>query len=129
MKQIAIPHGGSMRFWGEWFGRPMDNYHLITEAFYDNNTNVLTIHFDAGETCIVYGPIGILSTGQTFHVENAARVVWSYPYYGSSQTSEVRAQLDYVREYQNSVICTITYGEQIRTKRLYPEGNLAVEIC
>lgn len=129
MKEIAISYGGSMRFWGEWFGKPMDNFHRVTKAFYDNNANVLTMHFNAGEICTVYGPIGVLSTEQTFHVENAARVVWSYPYYKSPQGPEVRAQLDFVREYRNSVICTITYGESVRTKRLHPEGYFAVEIC
>ena len=129
MKQFKVAYRGSMRFWGEWFGRPMDNVHHVTKAFYDKDNKVLTMYFEAGETCIVYGPIGVVSTNQTFHVENAARVVWSYPYYTSTQEPQVRAKLDYVREHQSAVICTITQGERTSIKKLYPEGHFAVEIC
>src|SRR5687767_8787149 len=51
--------GGTLCFWGHWFGRPYDNFHQITSVDYDTDTNILTIHFSEQETLTVTNPSDI----------------------------------------------------------------------
>ena len=39
---------GSLRFWGERFGRPYDNWHTLTSCRAEKN--ILLLSFDQGET-------------------------------------------------------------------------------
>lgn len=58
--------GGSMRFWGDWFGRPYDNFHVPVSAELDGR--VLTIRFGGGERCIIFDPIDIVNEPNDFHI-------------------------------------------------------------
>ncbi len=49
--------GGCICFFGDWFGRPYDNFHEIKSAEYKDNT--LTIEFSGGEKLIVSSPENI----------------------------------------------------------------------
>ena len=42
-------NGGTLRFWGKWFGKPMDNYHQIKKAEFNAETNKLLLILDEGE--------------------------------------------------------------------------------
>jgi hypothetical protein len=59
VREIAVLHSGTMRFFGDWFGRPMDNYHKAINASYDKDSDVLVLTFDGGEQCKVYSPVDI----------------------------------------------------------------------
>lgn len=50
---------GSLCFWGEWFGRPYDNIHII-ESVKCSSTEIV-IHFDHGETLYITDPANIIN--------------------------------------------------------------------
>jgi hypothetical protein len=54
----ALPDlkGGTLRIWGDWFGRAHDNRHRVTGATVHGES--VTIGFDQGETLTVWGPAG-----------------------------------------------------------------------
>ena len=31
---MKIAKSGTLRFWGDWFGRPMDNVHTVAKVIY-----------------------------------------------------------------------------------------------
>lgn len=78
--------GGSLSFWGVWFGRPCDNFHVPINAELDGG--VLTICFDEGEKCVVYDPFDIVNEPNDFHVKRASKIVWEWYYYGRKQAPE-----------------------------------------
>jgi hypothetical protein len=77
---------GTLRFWGEWFGRPMDNFHRIVRCEADGD--VLRVWFDEGETLTVDAPLGFEASHDAFWINNANRVRWEWFYYGRTQTPD-----------------------------------------
>lgn len=100
--------GGSICFYGDWFGRPGDNYHRIKEYSFDGE--ILEICFDSRERLIVFEPSGIINSDTEFSICNAKRVKWSwYPYGGSGKEMK---KISY--EFRNGKIHKISqYGEEI----------------
>ncbi len=70
---------GTLRFWGQWFGRPMDNVHTITGASADGES--LEIRFDNGEVLTVVRPAGYTISEKAFRIENAAKFRWKWNAY------------------------------------------------
>ena len=83
----AIPHvkKGSLRFWGEWFGRPHDNIHTLVRGEVENGC--LRLLFDQGETLSIWFPRGLSINESTFKIKTATRVRWEWFYYGRPQVS------------------------------------------
>jgi hypothetical protein len=83
-----LPHAkrGSLRSWGQWFGRPMDNVHQIVRCEADGDT--LRLWFDDGEQLTVDTPSGFEASRDAFWISNANRVRWEWFYYGRPQTPE-----------------------------------------
>lgn len=77
---------GSLRVFGDWFGRPHDNWHRPVSA--DSSGGCLTVRFEGGETLHVWEPGSVTVTASEFRVRSAARVRWEWFYYGREQTSE-----------------------------------------
>jgi hypothetical protein len=77
---------GSLRFWGEWFGRPYDAWHKIVRCSADGNTLRLEFH-DGGKLTVV-DPEDLELSATTFAIRNAAAVRWEWFYYGRPQTAE-----------------------------------------
>lgn len=77
---------GSLRVFGDWFGRPHDNVHRPVSA--DSSGPCLIVHFDGDETLRVWEPEGITITASKLLVRGAARVRWEWFSYGSEQTPE-----------------------------------------
>jgi len=75
---------GSLRFWGEWFGRPNDNIHRIAHC--EAIGNVLVVTFDDGGKLEVTDPDGPTIDANTFQIRGASSVRWQWYYYGRSQT-------------------------------------------
>lgn len=75
---------GSMCFYGEWFGRPYDNYHQIIKTFYENDW--LEIYFLEGESLLIQKPLGIINHEKHFKVNDAKTVIWKY--YGDKRNVE-----------------------------------------
>lgn len=85
--------GGSLRFWGEWFGRPYDNFHTPVSA--ELAGNVLTIRFENGERCTVFDPSEIVNEPNDFHIAHASKIVWEWFYYGREKTPENLCRREY----------------------------------
>lgn len=77
--------GGSLCIYGEWDGRPYDNYHKI-KAFSCAN-DVLEIHFtDHAEKLLVIHPTGITNTSEEFSIQHAQKVKWYWLFYDGKKT-------------------------------------------
>jgi hypothetical protein len=74
--QRAIPKvpSGSLRFWGEWLGRPYDSWHTLISC--RSEQNVLRLCFDQGETLSVWAPDGLTIDRSTFRISDSYRVRW-----------------------------------------------------
>jgi hypothetical protein len=94
---------GALRFFGEWFGRPYDNYHVIESAEAKGNCLVLT--FNEKETLSVWNPSGFKISADEFQIDSASRILWKWFYYGRPRTQENLYFEDYVVE-----------GEKVRTE-------------
>ena len=77
---------GSLRFWGEWFGKPNDNCHRVVGCSAESNT--LLIEFDDGGKLTVVDPAGLELSTTTFAIRDASSVRWEWFYYGRPQTPE-----------------------------------------
>lgn len=93
---LAVFHGGSLRIWSQWFGRPCDNIHRIVTA--SSASDHVKLSFDEGETLAVWEPVGLEITTEAFTVKQADRVRWEWYYYGRPQTPENLYYEDYVNE-------------------------------
>lgn len=94
-----LKKGGSLRFFGEWFGRPHDNFHRPLSA--ELSETVLVILFDGGEKCTVYDPFGIVNEPNDLHIERASKIVWEWYYYGKEKTPENLCRRVYERVSEN----------------------------
>jgi hypothetical protein len=94
----ALPDlkGGTLRIWGDWFGRPHDNYHRVTGATVDGES--VTIGFDQGETLTVWRPAGCEIDAARFRILDADRVRWEWLAYGRLRETGTRYFLDYMRQ-------------------------------
>ena len=64
-----LAKGSSLCFYGDWFGRPCDNFHQIIHTSYDGE--ILEIIFDRQEHLLVYQPEGITSTARELEITKA----------------------------------------------------------
>jgi hypothetical protein len=60
---------GTLRMFGDWFGRPWDNLHTIVAA--EAEENCLILHFDEGETLRVWEPGGDEADASLFRIWRA----------------------------------------------------------
>lgn len=79
-----ITQGGSLCFFGDWFGRPHDNFHKIVQTNYDGE--ILEIKFDHWEHLIIYEPENITSEKNELTIAKAKKIKWMYIPYGSKTT-------------------------------------------
>ena len=71
---------GSLRMFGEWFGKPFDNLHVPVSAGIDGD--VLVVVFDDDEELRVREPSEWLFTSDVFRIQHASRVTWRWYSYG-----------------------------------------------
>lgn len=121
-----LPHvkAGTLRFWGEWFGRPYDNVHRMTGC--DAKADLLQMYFDGKEVLSVWSPRRLDMGEHTFRIGDATRVRWEWFYYGRSQTAENRYFEEFVR-----TVDTIEATTNVDWYKpmLHPDtGQAAVEI-
>lgn len=116
---------GSIRFWGEWFGRPFDNYHTVIETCWTKDNDVLVIKFDQGEVAMIYNPKNIVSSEQEFSVKDASLITFEWFYYGREHILENLNHLEYRSINNNKVLCS---GTDTTNKKLYKNGLLAMQI-
>lgn len=66
--------GGTLRVFGDWFGKPYDNWHRPVSAQVVGTS--LVVRFDGGEVLTVHEPRGVDLDPTTFRVRTASRVRW-----------------------------------------------------
>jgi hypothetical protein len=119
-----------MRFWGDWFGRPMDNVHKVTRAVYNEDSDTLALTFEEHEECIVCSPTCITSTEHSFFVTDAKSVSWSWYYYGKEPVKDNMLRIQYTKENEHTVVRQQQKFNRIQsTTHINPKGFYAVEIC
>jgi hypothetical protein len=85
----ALPErnrAGTLRIWGEWFGRPMDNVHICQSCTSEHD--YITLHFDNKERLRVWNPSPMTTRGCTLIIATATKVRWEWYYYGRPQLPE-----------------------------------------
>ncbi len=120
-----LKKGGTLRFWGDWFGRPYDNYHIPVSA--ELSGEILTISFNGGEKCTVYEPADIVNNPNDFHITRAAKIIWEWYCYGREHTPENL----YKRVYSNvgNGISVAYTGERRSGGDSSDLKNYALELC
>ena len=120
---------GSLCFWGDWSGRPMDNWHIPVSADCDRRQDVLTICFDGGERCTIYAPKGIVNEPKTFRVRSAGKVVWEWYCCCKGQTPGYLYRRVYTWNEGKPDLAEYRGEQIIKQKRINWQGEPAVEIC
>lgn len=92
---LKVVKRGTLRFWGDWFGRPYDNFHTVIKSELSKDKCVL--YFDGGEICIVTHPIEIVSTANEFHIKYAHQIQWNWNLYGALESDQNKRMLTYER--------------------------------
>lgn len=87
---------GTLRFWGEWFGRPYDNIHQVVRC--SGEGNLVTLEFKEGETLAIFEPKGLVLEEGIFSIQTAARVRWEWFYYGRPKIEKNRYFEEFVNE-------------------------------
>jgi hypothetical protein len=59
-------HGGTLQFWGIWFGKPHDNYHVIQSAHAENES--LVLEFDQKERLQIWSPRSWIISADEFSI-------------------------------------------------------------
>lgn len=95
--QEAISSGlsGSLRFWGEWFGRPYDNQHTLISCEADHT--VLRLLFDQSETLSIWSPKLFTIGSSGFSIVDARRVRWEWFAYGRAKLRENIYFMEFIR--------------------------------
>lgn len=78
--------GGTIRIFGEWFGRPYDNYHKILECIYKDE--ILDLKFDTGETISVWNPNHIMFNNNELIIKDSTYVEFLRYDYGKPKSKE-----------------------------------------
>jgi hypothetical protein len=86
---------GSLRMWGEWFGRPHDNFHTMKRCSTAGST--LMLEFDDGEILTVESPEGLEVSSTVFAIRSASAVRWEWFYYGRPHLAGNRYYYQFVR--------------------------------
>lgn len=99
---------GTLRMFGDWFGRPMDNVHRVIDAKADGDRLILS--FNKAETLTVWNPSGYSTIGYTIRIADADRVRWEWYYYGRDLAPENLLFHDY-RKTDRQIIVEHSHGD------------------
>ena len=94
-KKLPNVKSGSLRFWGNWFGKPYDNWHVVVSC--DATDDCLQIHFNEGEVLAVWNPVGVQIDETQFRIGSATAVRWAWYSYGQARTPANLRHIDYAK--------------------------------
>ena len=94
---------GTIRIWGQWFGRPMDNVHECIGCQVGEDS--LILKFNEGERLTVWNPgDAFVASSTTLTIRSASRVRWEWHYYGRPKLPENLMFLEY-EVHGGKIIC------------------------
>lgn len=125
-ENMNIQKSGTLRFWGDWFGRPYDNYHTVIAAY--KTENLLVLHFDQGEKCTIYEPKAIVNEKEQFHIAQATKIIWEWYAYGKPHTSQYLCKRCYTRENTGTIFIEYFGILERKTKQIDPQKHYALEL-
>lgn len=94
LREHAAQINGSLCVFGDWFGRPMDNWHQVVS--HEEKEGYVRLTFNEGETLEVWEPAGLRMEGKSFIIQQASRVRWEWFYYGRPKLPENRFSIEHV---------------------------------
>jgi hypothetical protein len=125
-RQLPDIEPGTLRFWGEWFGRPYDNAHRLVSC--DAQADLLHLHFNEEEVLSVWAPRdlhigpGRPSSQAILRIRNAARVRWEWFSYGRPHVAANRCFRDFVKT-ADGIAATANAGGHV--PKLIPDPTAA----
>lgn len=84
---------GTLRMFGDWFGRPWDNVHIVRTVRADEHH--LIVGFDEDEELVISDPASWSFDAETFRVIEASRVTWRWYYHGRSRQPANRFTIEH----------------------------------
>lgn len=87
--------GGSMRIYGDWFGKPYDNLHKVVGADYDDSLNELIIRFSEGEVLTIVNPKNIFEASTFMKILEADSIKLEFLHATQDQTANNKYYLLY----------------------------------
>lgn len=118
--------GGTLRFYGDWFGRPMDNYHKIVTASY--KSNYLLLHFENKERLFVVEPSMCEINTNQFVISRSLGIVWQWYLYGTRQTEDNLKTIQYMVKTYDILLPWDINADKL-TLKIADENYPALEIC
>jgi hypothetical protein len=100
-RQLPDMEPGTLRFWGEWFGRPYDNWHRLISC--DAEANLLHMHFNEEEILSIWAPHDLrIGPGRVqgrpiLQIRLAERVRWEWFHYGRPHIAANRYFKEFVK--------------------------------
>jgi hypothetical protein len=85
---------GTICVFGDWFGRPMDNYHKVMSC--EEKGNHIRLIFNEEESLDVWDGKGIEINQNKLTIKEASRVRWEWYYYGKPKTIENRFYIEHI---------------------------------
>lgn len=91
--------GGTVCFWGYWFGKPYDNFHQIAFVGFDETEQKLELLFTESESLIIEFPEGIKEYSNRIEIESAKKILWQWHPYGKpyNNTPEDYSYIEIIR--------------------------------
>lgn len=121
-KAIPTAKRGTLRIWGEWFGRPHDNYHRLVAC--EATGDFLRLRFDESEILSIRKPFGVEISATTFHVASAEAIRWTWFYYGRTKMPENLRYREYVVQPDGTVAFTTDFELGVGSEIL-PQGTIS----
>jgi len=93
---------GTLRFWGEWFGRPYDNSHQLIGCDAPK-IDLLRMHFNESELLSVWSPRDLYigpsrqRSRPILRIMDAVRIRWEWFYYGRPHIATNRYFNEFVK--------------------------------
>jgi hypothetical protein len=97
---------GSLRIFGDWFGKPFEKKLTLTNAQFNQDSNILTLIFSGREKLEVFNPMHILEASTFLKIIDAERVKLSFYNLESHKSEKISFFLDYRKK--NKKIATNT---------------------
>lgn len=96
-RSIRTLKPGSLTFWGDWFGRPYDNFHRIAGVNIRGEELQIIVFLNHGENIVITEPSEWSLDDDILLVGNASSVRFNWFYYGRVPSAESLRFMEYNR--------------------------------